>query len=316
MIRRQEAQVSEQPDTGTRPSLAVRIFLNPFLLLALAGLSWAGNHIAGRAGAGHVPPLSMGSLRWLIGAALLWPFVQRHVQTDWPIIKRNYGIMLLLCVGGGAVFSGLQYTALQHTTAMNASIFNSFAPIIIAIAGFALYRERLSLLQILGIAISLAGVMAIISRGDMSVVRNLSINFGDLLLVCSMTIWGLYSAMLRERPKIHPLTFTFALALTAGIGLLPGLVWEHATGFRFQLTWLTFFVMAYVSIFPSIIGYLCWNRGIEQVGPARGGIFLHLVPAYGVILAIVLLGEQLRLFHMLGFALILAGVWLTSRKQG
>ncbi|MCC2096642.1 MAG: DMT family transporter [Hyphomicrobiales bacterium] len=311
--------MSRPPDTNSKSpsptSSFARLFLNPFLLLALAGLSWAGNHIAGRAGAGHVPPLSMGSLRWLIGAALLWPFVYPHIRKDWPLIKRHAGIMLVLCVGGGAMFSGLQYMALQHTSAMNASIFNSFAPIIIAVAGFALYGERLRRLQILGIVISLSGVILLISRGDMSVLRTLTINFGDLLLACSMTIWGIYSALLRDRPKIHPLTFTFALALTAGVCLLPGLIWEHSSGFSFQLTWLTFWVMAYVSIFPSVIGYLCWNRGIEAVGPARGGIFLHLVPIYGVILAILLLGEQLQWFHLAGFVLIISGVWLTSRKQ-
>ena len=305
-------------DTGgqsTQLSRVFRLATHPFLMLALAGLFWSGNHIAARAGAAHVPPLSMGSMRWLIGAALLWPFVSRHVHDDWPLLRKHWKIMALLCVGGGAGFTGLQYTALQYTTALNASIFNSFSPIIIAAAGAVIYREYLSSLQILGVVTSLIGVFLIISRGDMSVVANLTFNVGDLILCVTMAIWGIYSAILRERPQVHPLTFTFVLALTAGIVLLPGFFWEHARGFTFQASWLTFFVMGYVSIFPSILAYICWNRGIEEVGPARGGIFLHLVPVYGVILAILLLGERLQWFHMLGFVLIITGVWLTSRKR-
>lgn len=305
-------------DTGNSkatPTTVWRLVTHPFLMLALAGLFWAGNHIAARAGAGHVPPLSMGSIRWLIGAALLWPFVAPHVRRDWPLLRKHWKIMTLLCVGGGAGFTGLQYTALQYTTALNASIFNSFSPVIIAAAGAIIYREYLNPLQIVGVVTSLAGVFLIVSRGDLTVVTNLTFNIGDLILCVTMTIWGVYSAILRERPRIHPLTFTFALALTAGIVLLPGFFWEHAKGFTFQATWLTFFVMAYVSIFPSIVGYICWNKGIEEIGPARGGIFLHLVPVYGVILAILLLGEHLQWFHMLGFILIITGVWLTSRKQ-
>ncbi len=288
---------------------------HPFLMLAIAGLFWAGNHIAAKAGAGHVPPLSMGSVRWLIGAALLWPFVSMHVRRDWPLLRKHWKIMALLCVGGGAAFTALQYTALQYTTALNASIFNSFSPVVIAAAGGLIYREHLTMQQMAGIATSLLGVMLIISKGDPAIVAKLTFNVGDLILCVTMTIWGVYSAMLRDRPKVHPLTFTFALALIAGVVLLPGFFWEHSHGKTFHFTWLTFFVMGYVSIFPSILAYICWNRGIEAVGPARGGIFLHLVPIYGVILAVLLLGEQFRWYHLAGFFLIIGGVWLTSRKQ-
>lgn len=294
--------------------LLLRLLLHPFLMLAIAGLTWAGNHIAARAGAGHVPPLGMASIRWLIGAAILYPFVYRLLRNDWPLIKQQWPIMAILCIGGGAGFSGLQYTALQYTTALNAAIFNSFGPIVIAVAGKIIYRDRLNAIQALGIMISLAGVLTIVSRGDKAILLNMSFNIGDIYLVINMAIWGLYSAMLRSRPKIHPLTFTFALAVTAGVVLFPGFLWEHVNGKQFHFDWLTFWVMFYVSIFPSIVGYICWNKGIEAVGPARGGIFLHLVPVYGVILAILLLGEMLRIFHLAGFVLIISGVWLASRK--
>ncbi|MBM3609029.1 MAG: DMT family transporter [Alphaproteobacteria bacterium] len=300
-----------EPDT---PSPLRRMVTNPYLLLALAGLFWSGNHIAGKAAAGYAPPVSMAGIRWLIGAMILWPFVHKHVRNDWPVIKANWRVILFLIVIGGAFFSAIQYQALNYTTALNASIFNSFAPVVIGAAGALLFRDRFSMLQMLGIAISLAGVMSIVSRGDLAVLQAMTFNFGDILLLINMAIWAVYCACLRMLPKMHPLTFTFLLGLLTGILLIPGYVWEFSQGLYFQPAWRTLIVMAYVSIFPAVLAYICWNEGMRQVGAARGGVFLHLIPIYGAILATTLLGEQLMLFHIIGCAMILGGVFLAARK--
>ncbi len=295
-------------------SFFIRTFTNPYILLALAGLFWSGNHIAGRAAAGHVPPISMAGIRWLIGAALIWPFVHHHVRKDWPVLMACWRVVIPMIIGGGAIFSALQYTALNYTSALNGSIFNSFAPVVIGTAGAVLFRDRFTKLQMAGIAVSLFGVLNIASRGDFQVLRTLTFNFGDILLLINMCVWAIYCACLRLLPKVHPLSFTFALALLTGIILFPGFLWEHFSGYQFQPTWLTFFVMAYVSIFPGVLAYICWNGGQEQLGASRATIFLHLIPVYGVILATLLLGEQLQFFHIIGFAMILTGVWLAARK--
>ena len=295
-------------------SLLMRAVTNPYLLLALAGLFWSGNHIAGRAGAGHVPPISMAGLRWLIGAALIWPFVHQQVRKDWPAMKANWKVVIPMIIGGGAIFSALQYTALNYTSAMNASIFNSFAPVVIGAAGAMLFRDRFTVLQMIGIIVSLLGVMNIASRGDFQVLRTLTFNYGDVLLLINMGVWAIYCACLRLLPKVDPLSFTFVLALLTGIILFPGFLWEHFNGYQFHATWTTFFVMAYVSIFPGVLAYICWSSGQEKVGASRAAIFLHLIPIYGAILATLLLGEQLQLFHVIGFVMILTGVWLAARK--
>jgi len=288
--------------------------LNPWVMLALAGLFWSGNHIAGRAGAGHIPPLALASFRWLLGAAIMYPFVHHHVRRDWPVIVANWKPVLAMSVLGGTIFSGMQYSALQHTTALNGSIFNSFAPAIIVLVGALLFSDRLRLLNILGIATSFAGVMVIVSRGDLAVLRTISFNFGDILLLVNMAIWAVYSACLRLRPPVHSLTFTFLLALIAGVTLTPFWAIEHISGFQLQATWLTIIVIAYCTIFPGLLAYICWNKGIEDVGSARGGVFLHLIPFYGAVLATSMLGEQLMTFHIAGCGLILAGVWFAARK--
>ncbi|HEY8580943.1 MAG TPA: DMT family transporter [Beijerinckiaceae bacterium] len=295
-------------------SLTTRLFGNPWLLLALAGLFWSGNHIAGRAGAGHVPPITLASFRWLLGAALMWPFVSHLVRRDWPTIRAGWKSILLLSFFGGAVFSGMQYVALQYTSALNASIFNSFAPAIIAGAGAVMFGDRLGLKNIAGILVSFVGVLVIVSRGSFEVLRSIAFNYGDLLLLLNMAVWAIYSACLRMRPAIHPLSFTFLLALIAGLSLTPLWVWEHVNGFPLQATWRTAAVVGFVTIFPGILAYICWNKGIEAVGSARGGVFLHLIPFYGAVLATTLLGEQLATFHIVGCALILSGVWFAARR--
>jgi drug/metabolite transporter (DMT)-like permease len=305
--------VNENSGAGKQGALT-RLIMNPWVLLALAGLFWSGNHIAARAGAGHVPPIGLGSLRWLLAAAIMWPFVSTYVRRDWPAIKRGWKLILLLSVLGGAVFSSIQYTALQYTTALNGSIFNSFGPAIIVLAGALLFRDKLRLLNLAGIAVSFAGVIVIVSRGDLEILKAVSFNYGDLLLLLNMAVWAVYSTCLRLRPPIHPLTFTWLLALIAGVTLLPLWVWEHAGGFHMQASGLTLSVLAYVTIFPGILAYLCWNRGIEAVGAARGGVFLHLIPFYGAVLATTLLGEKLMGFHIIGCALIISGVWFAARK--
>lgn len=306
--------MATEAETDQGRGLFARVFLNPWVMLALAGLFWSGNHIAGRAGAGHVPPIAIGSLRWLLAAAILWPFVSAHVRRDWPAIRRGWKPILGLSILGGSVFSALQYTALQHTSALNGSIFNSFAPAIIVVVGALLFRDRLRLLNLAGIFVSFAGVMVIVSRGDYAVLRTISFNYGDVLLLVNMAVWAIYSTCLRMRPPIHPLTFTFILALVAGVTLAPLWAWEHVHGFQMQADLLTLTILAYVTIFPGILSYVCWNRGIEAVGAARGGVFLHLIPFYGAVLATTLLGEKLMGYHVVGCAMILAGVWFAARK--
>lgn len=304
---------SDENTSAPRGVLA-GVFLNPWVMLALAGLFWSGNHIAARAGAGHVPPLGLGSLRWLIAAAIMWPFVRNHVRRDMPAILRGWKPILGLSIIGGAVFSALQYTALQYTTALNGSIFNSFAPAIIVLVGALLFGERLRPLNLAGIAVSFAGVIVIVSRGDLAILQTISFNYGDVLLLVNMAVWAIYSTCLRLRPPVHPLTFTWLLAVIAGVTLIPFWIWEHVNGFHMQASGLTLAVLAYVTIFPGILAYICWNRGIEAVGAARGGVFLHLIPFYGAVLATLLLGERLMGFHIAGCALILSGVWFAAKK--
>jgi drug/metabolite transporter (DMT)-like permease len=307
-------QLEQQTAATQPPSVWRKLIANPWLYLALAGLFWSGNHIAGRAAAnGQMPPVSMASLRWLLGAAIMWPFVSRQVIADWPQIKRGWKVVVPMCVAGGGIFSATQYIALNFTSALNASIFNSFAPGMIAAAGAVLFRDRLRAMNYFGIVVSFIGVLIIVSRGSLAALSTVQFSNGDLLLLFNIAVWAGYCTCLRLRPPVHPMTFAFFVSLIGGLSLAPVSIWEQIYVRQFQINWLNLAVMGYVTIFSGVLSYICWNKGQEAVGASRAAVSLHLVPFYGAILATTLLGEHLMTFHVAGCALILAGVWIASR---
>ena len=290
------------------------LFGNAYLLLALASLCWSGNHLMGRAIAGHVPPLTISTLRWLLAAAILYPFVRSQLRRDWPAIRQNLGVLTYLSLLGGGVFGALQFVGLQLTTALNVSVMNSLGPVFIAAASAAMFRDRLTGGQFAGIVISLIGVLAIISKLDPAVFSDLGFNIGDIIVFLNMVLWAVYSASLRWRPKIHPLSFMFMFALISGVVMFPTSVWEYSTGFVLRPTLLTFSAIAFVTVFSTIVAFVSWARGVELIGPNRAGVFLHLIPIYSALLTGALLGESLRFYHVVGFVLILAGVWCAARR--
>jgi len=287
---------------------------NPYLLLAMASLFWSGNHIVGRAIAGIVPPIGISAARWLLPAIVLWPFARPHLARDWPRIKSHWRLLLFLGVTGGAIFTVGQYVGLQYTTALNVSVLNSFAPVVIVACGAAIFGDRLKLRQYIGITTSFCGVLAIVTKLESRTLLDLTLNRGDVIIVANMALVGVYTTYLRLLPPLHWLSFIFVFALISGVCTLPFAVWEHVSGYAFQLTSLTIFAVLYVAIFPSVISYAAYTRGIEQIGPNRAGPFLHLIPLYSALFASIFLGEQLMAYHAAGFVLILTGVWLAARK--
>src|ERR1044072_4426092 len=290
------------------------LFGNAYLLLALASLCWSGNHLMGRAIAGHVPPMAITTLRWLLAAALLAPFAWPHLKRDWPTIRAHIGVLAFLSLLGGALFGALQFVGLSLTTALNVSVMNSLAPVFIGAAGAGMFRDRLTGGQFAGIAVSLLGVLAIITQLDPGVLTHLTFNIGDVIILINMVIWGVYSASLRWRPSIHPLSFMVMFTLISGVAMLPAFAWEYSTGYVLQPTALTAFAIVFVTLFSTITAFMFWSRGVELIAPNRAGVFLHLIPIYSALLTGALLGEPLRSYHVVGFVLILLGVWCAARR--
>ena len=291
-----------------------RAFGNAYLLLSLTALFWAGNQVIGRAVAGHVPPVALAFLRWSLAAMVMLPFCWPYLRRDWPALKAQMPHLLLLTVTGSATFNTLQYIGLNYTTAINSLVLNSSAPILIAIACFAIYGDRLKRSQLAGILISTVGVLVVLARGELATLTGLSFNSGDLLLTFTMVLWGVYTALLRKRPEAHWTSFAFILYALAGAFNLPFFLWEHWSGWQLQPTLETGLAVLYVAIFPSVLAYTFYLRGVELIGGQRTGAMIHLVPLFGILLSVTFLQEPLRPFHLAGFMLILGGVTLAARK--
>jgi drug/metabolite transporter (DMT)-like permease len=286
----------------------------PYLLLSLTSLFWAGNVVLGRYVAGHVPPIALATLRWGGAFLLILPFAWPYLKRDWTAIRANLPMLVLLSITGIGAYNTLAYVGLQYTSALNALLIQSAGPLFIAFWSLLLLRMRLTFAQALGIAISLLGVLTILARGDFEALSSVDFNKGDLIFGGALMIFCIYSALMARRPNLHPLAF---LGFTTGIGALvnvPFAIWEGASGYTISLDTETLLTLAYVIVFPSTLAYLCYNRGVELIGANRAAPFYHLIPVFGSVLAIGFLGEEPQLFHLIGYVLVLLGIFIAARR--
>ncbi len=283
-------------------------------LLVLANLFWAGNIVLARGMAGMVPPIALAYWRWtgafLVAVGFAWPYLKR----DAAVLLRHWPMMLLLSATGIATYNTMSYIGLNDTTALNVLLLQSAGPLIIIIWAFVLFGERPSLWQSAGVLLSLAGVATIAAHGSLHALLDLSINRGDLWILAAMVIYGIYAAMFRVRPSVHPLSFLVATMAVGSVMILPFYLWEIAQGGRIEGGPSGWLAMIYIAIFPSFIAYLFFNRGIELIGAARAGQSWHLMPIFGSVLAVLFLGETLYPYHAVGIVLIAAGIVLASIK--
>jgi drug/metabolite transporter (DMT)-like permease len=285
-----------------------------FLLLALATLFWAGNWVLGRALREVFEPNALNLWRWLIAALALAPFALPRLRGNMGAIRRSAGLLVVLALLGVALFQSLIYTGLKTTTAVNAVLLNSSFPAFMLLCSWVVERERATRRQVTGMLISLAGILVILSRGELSSLARLEFHSGDALILLAMPVWGVYSVLLKRRPpELDGIAFLFLISVIGVLLLLPAFAieawfapprWPGAEGIA---------ALLYVGLAASVGAFICWNRGVAVVGANAAGFTIHLLPAFGTLLAIVFLGESFRPFHAAGIATILAGVLVATR---
>jgi drug/metabolite transporter (DMT)-like permease len=306
--------MSASDPASSAPASGHWITNQPYLLLSITAMCWAGNAIVGRLAAGHIPPVTLSFLRWSLAFLIVLPLAWKHLVQDWAAIRARLGLMVFLSASGIGAFNTMQYWALEHTQALNTLLLQSAAPLFVAVWSLILLGVRLRLTQAGGIALSLVGVLVILLHGDLTTLTSIEFNKGDVIFIVALLIFGLYSVLMLKRPQIHGLSFA---AFTFGCGaacLIPLLIRELVSRPLMQLDTTNLLSVFYVAVFPSTLAYLCFNRGVQLIGANRAAPFFHLVPVFGSVMAIVFLGERPQLFHIIGFALVLTGVYVASRK--
>lgn len=288
------------------------VFSRPYLLLTLAVLFWAGNFVLGRAVRAEIPPIGLAFWRWCVATLILWPFAWPHLRREWRTMRRHLLVILLLAALGVGSFNTLIYSGLQFTVALNALLLQSLLPLGVVLFSGLFFREVVSPRQLGGIALSLLGAALIIFRGDLRTLLAFSLNPGDVLIIVAVVAYAAYTAFLRKRPSLHPLSFLLATFAFGTLMIFPFYLAEMAAGRFVTINFPTVGSVLYVAIFPSIVSYLFYNRGVELLGANRAGLFAHLMPLFGGILSVVLLGEGFRWFHLLGAVLILSGIALAT----
>ncbi len=272
-------------------------------MLALAPLCWAGNIVLARGVAELIPPAAFAFWRWSLAALLVVLFARRHLAADRGALARGWKPLLALAVLGISSFNALLYTAVHTTTAINGALIQTSMPAVIAVLTLLLYRERLAPRQMAGTALCIAGAGLVVLRGELRTVATMGVATGDLLMVAAVICYGLYSALLRRRPAVHPLSFLAATFALGAAGLLPAYLVELAFVGGFALTGPVALSILFVALFPSIVAYFCWNRGVDRVGPNRAGLFINLIPVFASLMSTGLLGESVQGFHLAGMAL-------------
>lgn len=305
-------------DSAGSPIGAVRAFVtSPYLLIGFAMFFWAGSTVLVRGVHEDVPPMGLSFWRTLLGLLIILPFTWREIGASAPIIRANWKILcalgFLLIVGGNAIL----FLSLQFTIAINAGVINSVEPVMILIVAWLLFRDRVSAFQMVGVVISLVGVITLIGRGSIETLMAFDFNRGDLLVVLAYLSWAFYAVLLRKTPKGLSHTVVLALILATGSLFLLPLYLVEAAFFRPTVPNLTTITSILIlAVFSSVVSVLCWNRGIAAVGSGRAALFIHLIPAFTVIMAILFLGEAFEIFHGAGLVLIGLGIYLATIRRG
>jgi drug/metabolite transporter (DMT)-like permease len=288
-----------------------------FAFLALANLLWAGNWVTGRALRDAFDPITLNFWRWLIAALVLAPFALHELARTRDTIRRHAGLLALLALlalTGVVIFQSLVYLGLRTTTAINAVLLNSSAPLFMLLCSWIIERESATRRQVAGMLVSLVGILVIVSQGEVAKLLELEFHPGDAWILLAMPAWGIYSVLLKRRPpELGGVSLLFAISVAGLAMLAPAFVLEalHAPP-RWPTTGEAAGVL-YVGLAASVGAFICWNRGVAVVGANAAGFTLHLLPAFGTVLAMVALGEAFHAFHAAGIAIILVGVVLAAR---
>ena len=276
--------------------------------LVLAALFWSGNFVAGRYLRGAIDPVSLNTLRWALGLAIFAPFVLPACLRHRAALRAHWRYLLALAATGVTAFNTMVYVALTQTTATSALLVLALLPAAILLGAAAIGASRPTAVQWLGTAVSLGGVAVLVSRGDLAALAAFQVNRGDVWMLGAVVFWAAYSLLLQRRPADLPPKVALAGSMLLGVGLMLPLV---------ALTWPSVHVspdpaalaaLGYIVVFPSVLAFQLWGYGVATLGPERAGQFVNLMPVFGPVLAVAILGETIVVAQIVGALIVFAGI--------
>jgi drug/metabolite transporter (DMT)-like permease len=287
-----------------------------YIMLVCATLFWAGNFMVGKlAYVENIPPMSLVFFRWSLVWIILLPFTYDEILKNKSVILNNLPLLFFLALTSVGLFNSFTYLALVHTQVINASLFNTAIPAMIILLCFLLKIEKTNKFQILGLVISVFGILSIITKLDLNILLSLNFNKGDLIMIGGVITWGLYSSFLKKKKFTLPLLTLVHVLCTFGlIFILPQFLYELSQGLRIKFDTSLGYTLIYLALFPSIGSYYCWAGAVAIIGANRAGIFLSLIPFFSTIMAMIFFNEQFKFFHLIGSILIIIGLFLSNKE--
>jgi len=285
-------------------------------MLVCATLFWAGNFMVGKyAFFSNIPPMSLVFFRWSLVWLILLPFTYKEIINHKEIILSNLPLLFFLALTSVGLFNSFTYLSLVYTQVINASLFNTAIPAIIILLCFLFKIEKTNKYQILGLLISVLGILSIITKLNLEIILSLNFNKGDLIMVGGVITWGLYSSFLKKKTFTLPLLTLVHVLCTFGlIFIFPQFLFEFSQGQIIDLNINLFFILIFLALFPSIGSYYCWAGAVSIIGANRAGIFLSLIPLFSTIMAIFFYNEKFQFFHLIGAILIILGLFLSNKE--
>ena len=287
-----------------------------YIMLVCATLFWSGNFIVGKlAFLENIPPLSLVFYRWSLVWLILLPFTFKEILKHKDIILNNLPILFFLGFTSVGLFNSFTYLSLIHTQVINSTLFNTAIPAIIILLCFLFKIEKTNKFQILGLIISVLGILSIITKLDIKIFLSLNFNKGDIIMIGGVITWGIYSTLLKKKKFTLPLLTLVHVICTFGlICVFPQFFYEFSQGQFIEFNTNLFYILIFLALFPSIGSYYCWAGAVSIIGANRAGIFLSLIPLFSTIMAIAFYKEQFQFFHLIGAILIIIGLFLSNKE--
>ena len=287
-----------------------------YTLLVLASLCWSGNFIVGKfATLFEIPPLTLNTFRWISVWLILIPFTFKEIFKNIAYIKKNLLAIAFMGVITISTFNSVVYFALNYTQVVNAVLVLAIIPAVTIVLSALMKVEKSNIFQIFGLILSIIGVGSIISNGDVQRIVSLSFNNGDLWMLVCVLSWALYSTLLKKNKfKLSQFSLIQIMVSVGVIFLIPQYFYEQSIGLELNFNKAFFLILFYVVVFPAIVAYYCWQKGVEIIGPNRATMFIQLMPLFSAVMAIIIFKEKFELYHFVGATFIVSGIYLSNKK--